>query len=64
MFNKTIKGAHPIDAAIPDSHSLNCNITGKLQKDTDLKEELTIIWQLNTPCIMPTVLSTAGIIRN
>jgi hypothetical protein len=32
-LNKTIKGAHSIDAAIPDSHSLNCIINGKLQKD-------------------------------
>jgi hypothetical protein len=32
-LNKTIKGAHSIDVAIPDSHSLNCSIIGKLQKD-------------------------------
>jgi murein tripeptide amidase MpaA len=32
-------------------------ITEKLQKYTDLQEELTRTWQLKTACIIPPVLS-------
>jgi hypothetical protein len=64
MFDKTIKGAHSIDAAIPNSHSLHSTGTEKLQQFTDLKEELVRIWQLETACITPLVLSTPGIVTN
>ena len=37
-FDKTIKEAHLIDAAIPNSHNLHITITEKLQQYTDLKE--------------------------
>jgi hypothetical protein len=43
---KTTKEAHSIDVAIPNSHNLLSTITEKLQKYTDLKEELIRIWQL------------------
>jgi hypothetical protein len=39
-------------------------VTDKLQKYTDLKDDLTRIWQLKTPCIIPPVLSTKGAIPN
>jgi len=34
------------------------------QKYANLKEELIRMWQLKTTCIMPPVLSTAGIALN
>jgi hypothetical protein len=53
MFDKIIKEACLIDAAIPNSNSLESTMTKKLQKYTDLKEKLTKIWQLNTAYIVP-----------
>jgi hypothetical protein len=41
------------------SDGLYSPIVKKLQKYTDLKEELTRIWQLNAICIVPLVLSTS-----
>jgi hypothetical protein len=64
MLDKTVKEAHSIDAAIPNSHSLHCTITEKLQKYTDLKEELTSIWQLNAIYEVPLLLSARGVIPN
>jgi hypothetical protein len=57
--DRASKEAHSVDVAIPNSHS---SITEKLQKYTDLKEELITIWQLNAACIIPLVLSITGII--
>jgi len=37
-LDKTIKEAHLIDAAIPNSNNLHSPITEKLQQQTDLKE--------------------------
>jgi hypothetical protein len=48
ILDKTIKEAYLIVVAIPNSHSLHSTITEKLQKYTDLKEELIRIWQLTT----------------
>jgi hypothetical protein len=62
--NKTNKEAHSTDVAVPNSHNIHNTITEKLQKYSDLKEELTRRWQLKTPCIIPTAISTAGIIQN
>ena len=52
-----------MDVVIPDSHFYS-TITEKLQKFTDLKEELTRIWQLNAIYIGPLGASTKGIIPN
>ena len=41
MSDKTNKGAHLIDVAIPNSHDLHSTITENLQQYTDQKEELT-----------------------
>ena len=40
MLDKIIKEAYSIDVAIPNSHNLHSTITEKLQKYTDLKEDL------------------------
>jgi len=64
ILNKAIKEAYSIDVAVPNNHSLHSTITEKLQKYKDSKEKLTRRWQLKTPCIIPTAISTAGIIRN
>jgi hypothetical protein len=37
ILDKTIKAAHSIDTAIPNSHNFHSTITEKLQKYTDLK---------------------------
>jgi hypothetical protein len=53
MLDGTIKAAHSVDVAIPNSHSLHSAITDKLQKYTDLKEELISLRQLNAVYIVP-----------
>jgi hypothetical protein len=40
ILDKSIKEANLTDIAIPNSHNLHGTITKKLQKYTDLKEEL------------------------
>ena len=40
-----------IDWVVPISHNFHGTITKKLQQCTDLKEELSRIWQLNMDCI-------------
>jgi hypothetical protein len=59
MFDKTIKEAYLTAAAIPSSHTLHSTITEKLQKYTDLQEEL--IWQLSAGYVVPLVKSTTDI---
>ena len=59
-----MKEEYSIDVAIPNSHYLHSTITEKLQKYTDLKDELIRMWQLKTAYIRPLVLSTTGIITN
>jgi hypothetical protein len=48
-----------VNVAIPSSHNLHCTVAEKLQKYTDLKEELIRMWQLKTAHTTPPVLSTA-----
>jgi hypothetical protein len=50
--------------AIRNSYILRSTIIEKLQKYTDLKEDLIRIWQLQTVFIIPPVLSIVGIIGN
>jgi hypothetical protein len=64
MLDSTTKHGHSIDVAIPNSHNLHSAITERLQKCTDLKEELTSMWQIKTVYIILLVLSTRGIIPN
>ena len=53
-----------MDVAIPNSHNLHRTIVYKLQKCTDLEQDLIRMWRLKTPCIIPPVLSKASIITN
>jgi len=41
-----------VDSAIPNSHTTHCTITERLQKYTDLTEELITLQQLKTACII------------
>ena len=52
ILDKTIKVAHSVDVAVPNSHNLHSSVTEKLQKYTDLKEELIRTWQLTTACVI------------
>jgi hypothetical protein len=63
MLDRTIIEEYLIDVVIPNNHFYN-TITEKLQKYTDLKEELTRIWQLNAVYIEPLVASTMCITPN
>jgi hypothetical protein len=56
MLDKTIKEAYSVQPAIPNSHNLYSTMTKNFQKYTDVKEELTRIWQLNMGDKVPLVL--------
>jgi len=58
MCGKTTKEAYLVDAVIHNSHNLHSIITKKLQKYTDLKEELIRIWHLKMACTVPLTLTT------
>jgi len=62
LLHKTIKEEYLLYAAIPNSHNLHSTFTDKLQKYTDLIEELTSHLQLQTTYIIPLGLSTSGMI--
>jgi hypothetical protein len=64
ILDKTMKDTSLINAAIPNSQDIHSTIIMKLQKYTDLKEELTRIRKLKTAYTLPLALSTRGIIRN
>ena len=64
ILDETIKATHSVDAAIPNSHNLHSTITWRLQKNTDLKEDLMRIWQLKTTCIILLGPSKTRIISN
>jgi hypothetical protein len=64
MLCMTMKAAYLIDVSIPNGHNLYSTVTKKLQKYTDLKEELTRIYQMNAVCVVPLLLTTMGIIPN
>jgi hypothetical protein len=57
-LKKLIKPAYLIHVAIPNSYNIYSTITEKLQTYTDIKEELTRIWELNAVYTVPLVLST------
>jgi hypothetical protein len=61
MVDDTIKEAHLIDAANPNSHNLHSTMAKKHQNYANLKEELIRMWQLKKTHTIPPVLSTAGI---
>jgi hypothetical protein len=62
MLDRTMKEVYLIVVAIANSHNLCSAISEKLQKCTDVKEALTIIWQLNSLYVVPLVLSTMDIV--
>jgi len=61
MCEKTTKEAYLVDAVIHNSHNLHSTITQKLQKYTDLKEELIRILHLKMACTIPLALTTVVI---
>jgi hypothetical protein len=63
MFDKTIRAAHSVDTAVPNSHNLHSSITKKPQKYTDLKG-LTRTWKLNAVYLTPLVISTNATIAD
>jgi len=64
LLHKTIKVEYLIYVTIPDSQNLRNTFTDKLQKYTDLIEELTSHLRLQTTYIISLVLCTSGTIPN
>ena len=64
ILDKSIKETNLIDVAIPNSRNFHGTITEKLQKYTDLKEELQESGNCKMAYIIPIVIFTKGIIQN
>ncbi|KAG7301002.1 hypothetical protein JYU34_015366 [Plutella xylostella] len=62
IIHKQLKTAQIIDIAIPNTHNLQSTISEKLAKYTDLRDEVTRMWRLESASIIPIVLSTTGVI--
>jgi len=62
MLDRIIKEAYLIDIEIPNINSPYTTYNEKLQKCTELKEELIRIWQPSAIHIVPLVLSITNII--
>lgn len=62
LVNKTTKTAFLIDVTIPNTHNIQKSITEKINKYTELKEEILRIWNLEKVYIVPLVLSSTGVI--
>ena len=62
LIDKENKIVHIIDIAIPNTHNIQKTITEKIQKYTELKEEIIRIWKINKVYIVPLVLSSTGVI--
>jgi hypothetical protein len=62
-LDRSIREEYLIDVVITNNHFYS-TIREKPQKYTDLKEELTRIWQLNVVYIEPLMSSTKGIVPN
>jgi hypothetical protein len=64
LFDKIVIKAYSMHLAIPNIHTLYIIITEKLQKYTDLKDELTKTWQRSAVDLVSILLSTTGVISN
>jgi hypothetical protein len=60
MHDRTTKKAYLIDVAVPTNTTAQ---PSRSSRNTNLREKLTRIWQLNAVCTVPLVLSTTGIIK-
>lgn len=62
LVDKTTKTAYLIDITVPNTHNIQKAVAEKINKYTDLKEEVLRIWKLEKVFIVPLVLSTTGVI--
>lgn len=62
LVDKLNKKTFIIDIAIPNTHNIQTTISEKLRKYTDLKDEITRIWNMDHVSIIPIVLSSTGVI--
>jgi len=61
---KPPKETHSVDVAIPNSHNLRRTITEKLQKYTDLQEELVAIRPVDKAGVIQLMLPITGNTQN
>ncbi|CAH2107788.1 unnamed protein product [Euphydryas editha] len=64
LQDKSNKITYLIDIAVPNTHNLQKTISEKINKYTELKDEVARIWNQNKVYIIPIVLSTTGVIPN
>jgi hypothetical protein len=62
LINKTTKNTFLIDIAFPNTHNLAKTITEEQDKYRELANEISAMWKQNTVQVIPTVISSTGII--
>ena len=62
LIDKINKQTYLIDITIPNTHNLQKSVTEKINKYTELKEEVTRIWKMEKVYIVPLVLFSTGVI--
>ena len=61
MIKKT-KNTFLIDIAVPNTHNLAKTITDKQNKYQELASEICAMWKQNAVQVIPTVISSTGVI--
>lgn len=64
LRDKLNKTTYLIDIAVPNTHNIQKTIAEKINKYSELKDEVTRIWKQDKVYVVPIVLSTTGIIPN
>ena len=62
FMNKKTKNTISIDIAVPNTHYLAKTITDKQSKYQELANAICAMWQQKAAQVMPTVISSTGVI--
>ena len=62
FMNKKTKNTFLIDIAVPNSHNLTKTITDRQNKYRELANEIRAVWMQRAAQVIPTVISSTGVI--
>ena len=62
LMNEKTKTTFLIDIAVQNTHNLAKTITDKQNKHQELANEICAVWKQNTVRVIPTVISSTGVI--
>ena len=61
-MNRKTKNTFLVDIAVPNRHNLAKTITDKQNKYQELASEICAMWKQNAVQVIPTVISSTGVI--